>query len=49
MTPSPNGTWQGSGDTTDCANGATTLNDTVSVTDPLGNAQAPGATPTRLR
>ena len=34
-----NGTWQGSGDTTDCANGAATLNDTVSVTDPLGNAQ----------
>ena len=36
---SGNGTWQGSGDTTNCGNGATTLNATVEVTDPLGNTQ----------
>ena len=33
---SPDGTWQASADTTNCANGTTTLSDTVYVTDPLG-------------
>ena len=45
---SGNGTWQGSGDTTDCANGASTLNATVEVTDPLGNTQT-WSDPTRRR
>ena len=36
---SPDGTWQASADTTNCANGTTTLSDTVYVTDPLGVTQ----------
>ena len=37
---SPDGTWQASGDTSQCGNGSTSLDDTVYFTDPLGNAQS---------
>jgi glucosylceramidase len=38
--PAADDTWQGSLDTTNCANGSNTLSDSVDFTDPLGNSQS---------
>ena len=39
-TASANGTWQGSGSSTECGNGSQVLNDYVYFKDPLGNGQS---------
>ncbi len=38
--PSADGAWEGSGDTSQCGNGSETLTDSVYFTDPLGNSQS---------
>ena len=38
--PAADGTWQGSGDTSQCENGSQTLSDYVYFTDPLGASQS---------